>query len=362
MRIVLCVLLLVRAVCAEPEFFPASEPVQGHVMLVAEDGQKEAAALARAGIRLSAQPRANHSRTERRFGTALDRYPPDALQWPENFDPLFVTFRNNLNLIGLGSRAPLAWQTRTSGVICIDPNPVLSNYPAPLEGPFEIIGSRDTTCMSDYIGPRAPGLPFERNLRIDEPLLLVAPGADDEICRKLKGNVHKAAGSLAEDNSALGKEVRRWIAIQQHGSVLGFPEAQFVPSPNWQMRDVGDRIDAVVVQSNGLSTLDATEKAFLDDDQRRLSTHYVVDRDGKVVQMVDERHAAWNSGPSEICINLVSHRIEEPFSHAQYLALRHIVQELRTRWALPDSAIGGKSPVVFDRRRLLRMLNSDGAL
>jgi len=50
LRNLLCALLLTGPVLAEPEFFPASEPVQGHVMLVAEDGQKEAAALARAGI------------------------------------------------------------------------------------------------------------------------------------------------------------------------------------------------------------------------------------------------------------------------------------------------------------------------
>ncbi|MBX3166475.1 MAG: N-acetylmuramoyl-L-alanine amidase [Candidatus Eremiobacteraeota bacterium] len=351
MKKLLSLLFLTGAAWAEPQVFPAAEPVQGRVLLVAEDGQKEAAALAGAGIECLL------SRAKTPEELSQD------WKWAQN--------EGDLTLIGLGARAPLAWQSKVQGMICLDANPHPGHYTGILKPTVEGVDHAK-------VDPER-GLPYERSLNPAQPLFLVAPETSDEICQQLQGNVHKAAGSLAEANSAVQKEVRRWIAIQQPLPVIGLPDSKFIPSPNWGVRSLGDKIDTVVVHSTVINTLEGTERAFWDDKERRVSAHYVVDRDGTTVQMVDERRTAWHAGVSELegrtGVNDFSVGIElvnlndgrDPYTEAQYQAVQRIIQDLRGRWEVPDSHIvshaaiarpvGRKSdPVGFDFAKLLKML------
>ncbi|CAN0009486.1 unnamed protein product, partial [Phaeothamnion confervicola] len=151
----------------------------------------------------------------------------------------------------------------------------------------------------------------------------------------------------------------------------GLHGVTFVKSPNWDVRPLDGKIDAVIVHSTVINTLEGTERAFLDDKVRRVSAHYVVDRDGTVVQMVDERFTAWHAGVSELAgrtgVNDFSIGIEivnlndgkDPYTDAQYDAVARIIRDLRSRWEIPDSRVtshaniarpvGRKSdPVGFD--------------
>lgn len=372
MKTLLSLLLLTGAVWAEPQVFSAAEPVQGRVLLVAEDGQKEAAALAGAGIECML----SHASTAEELGQdwkwALDRYPWKSSTSETPQGQSVTVYKQKVSLIGLGARAPLAWQSPVSGAICIDPTPSPASYPN-AESPLKVILPE-----TGKVDPER-GLAYERSLIPNQPLLLVAPETSDQLCRQIQANVHKAAGSLAETNSAVQKEVRRWLAIQQPLPVVGLPDTKFLPSPNWGVRSVGDKIDTVVVHSTVINTLAGTERAFWDDKDRRVSAHYVVDRDGTTVQMVDERRTAWHAGVSELegrtGVNDFSVGIElvnlndgqDPYPEAQYQAVQRIIQDLRTRWSVPDSHIvshaaiarpvGRKSdPVGFDFARLLKML------
>ena len=353
MRTLLCLLLLTGAVSAEPRVFSASEPVQGHVMLVAEDGEKEAAALARAGLECVLSQADKDSELKADLEWARER------------------LGGKFTIIGMSSRCPLAFQ-QSVGTILID---------APPESEFyQSVGGR--------VSPNSPagrpnpsvGMPYEHELILLDPLFLVAPETSDETCKQLPGNVHKAAGSLSEDNSAVQKEVRRWIAIQQPLPVVGLPDTKFIPSPNWGVRSVGDKIDTLVIHSTVINTLEGTERAFLDDKERRVSAHYVVDRDGTTIQMVDERRTAWHAGVSELGgrtgVNDFSVGIElvnlndgkDPYPEAQYQAVKRILEDLRRRWEIPDDhvvshaaiarPVGRKSdPVGFDFARLLRLVD-----
>lgn len=372
MKTLLSFLLLTGAVWAEPQLFPAAEPVQGRVLLVAEEGQKEAEALAGAGIECML----SHAKTSEEFNKdwtwALDRYPWVASGGETANGLTFSASKPRVSLIGLGARSPLAWTANVSGPICIDPNPKPDIYPG-WERKMLDLG------QNSKVDPKV-GLGYERSLIPAEPLLLVAPETSDEICQQLKGNVHKAAGSLAEANSAVQKEVRRWIAIQQPLPVVGLPDTKFLPSPNWGVRSLGDKIDTLVIHSTVINTLEGTERAFWDDKERRVSAHYVVDRDGTTVQMVDERRTAWHAGVSELegrtGVNDFSVGIElvnlndgkDPYPEAQYQAVKRILEDLRTRWNIPDEhivshaaiarPIGRKSdPVGFDFEKLKRMLD-----
>jgi N-acetylmuramoyl-L-alanine amidase len=360
MKTLLSLLLLTGAVWAEPQLFPAVEPVQGRVLLVAEDGQKEAEALARAGIECLL----SHARTTEDFGQDWEWAHDHYGQRP-------------VSLLALGTKAPLAWPTQVNGSIYLDSDPKPASYPPPQRAALEIIGNAPTSNEGD--GKSLVARPYERDLNPQRPLFLVGPNTSDEVCKQLEGNVHKAAGSLAEDNSALQKEVRRWIAIQQPLSPIGLPDTKWVASPNWGVRSLGDKIDTVVVHSTVINTLAGTERAFWDDKERRVSAHYVVDRDGTTIQMVDERRTAWHAGVSELDgrtgVNDFSVGIElvnlndgkDPYPEAQYQAVKRIIQDLRSRWKVPDSHIvshaaiarpvGRKSdPVGFDFAKLLKLL------
>ncbi len=375
MKTLLSFLLLTGAVWAEPQLFPAAEPVQGRVLLVAEDGQKEAAALAGAGIECLL----SHAKTAEELGQdwewALDRYPWKSSSSQTGNSLTVTASKPRVSLIGLGERAHLAWTARLNGVICIDPSPRVDNYP---RWGKKTVGSG----QASKVDP-SQGLAYERSLIASEPLVLVAPETSDELCNQFEGNVHKAAGSLAEANSAVQKEVRRWIAIQQPLPVIGLPDTKFLPSPNWGVRSLGDKIDTLVIHSTVINTLEGTERAFWDDKERRVSAHYVVDRDGTTVQMVDERRTAWHAGVSELegrtGVNDFSVGIElvnlndgkDPYPEAQYQAVQRILQDLRTRWNIPDEHIvshaaiarpvGRKSdPLGFDFEKLKSMLGPTG--
>ncbi|MFN8613323.1 MAG: N-acetylmuramoyl-L-alanine amidase [Vulcanimicrobiota bacterium] len=352
-------LLLTGLAGAEPQLFKAAGLKQGNILLVAEDGVQEAQALAGAGFNCALSHASQIEEIQ-----ADELWTRKQVGWEAHQDePNSVTASNLVTVIGLGKKAPSVWKLR-GGVICLASQPQISDYPAgeALSAPT----SGDQRLFESSLNPRAP-------------LVLVAPDTDDKICQQLGPNCHKAAGSLTEANSALQKEVRRWLAIQQPGQRLGLPHTRFVASPNWGVRSLGDRIDTVVVHSTVINTLEGTERAFFDDKERRVSAHYVVDRDGTTVQMVDERRTAWHAGVSELegrtGVNDFSVGIElvnlndgqDPYPEAQYEAVVRIIKDLRTRWEIPDSHIvshaaiarpvGRKSdPVGFDFEKLKQML------
>lgn len=185
---------------------------------------------------------------------------------------------------------------------------------------------------------------------------------------------------LGVTDSPTQKALRKFVAMHAPLPPQGLPGASFVPSPNWSVRNLETRIDTVVLHSTVVDTMRETQDIFLDDGGRRVSAHYVVDRDGTVVQMVDERLMAHHAGVSELegrtGVNDFSVGIEmvnrndglDPYPDAQYRAVAAIVKDLRTRHAIPDERIvshaqiarpvGRKSdPLGFDLARLLEMLH-----
>lgn len=183
---------------------------------------------------------------------------------------------------------------------------------------------------------------------------------------------------LATPDSPAQKALRRSVAAQAPLPPLGMAGVEFVPSPNWSVRPLGTRVDAVVLHSTVEDTLEGTVAIFLDTEARQVSAHYVVDRDGKIVQMVDERLAAHHAGVSELAgrqrVNEFSVGIEmvnrndgiDPYPEAQVQAVAALLRDLRRRWDLPDERVvshaqvarpvGRKSdPLGFDFARLCRM-------
>ncbi len=156
----------------------------------------------------------------------------------------------------------------------------------------------------------------------------------------------------------------------------------FVPSPNYDARPLGTPITAVVVHATEIDTLQDTVGCFLSP-VMKVSAHFVVDRDGFVVQMVPVGMRAWHAGRSALNgvphVNDYSVGIElvnradgkDPYPAAQLRAAADIVRLLRQIAEIPDHRIvrhldvarpkGRKEdPPDFDLRAFRRLCRSAG--
>ncbi|MFN6924497.1 MAG: N-acetylmuramoyl-L-alanine amidase [Tabrizicola sp.] len=145
------------------------------------------------------------------------------------------------------------------------------------------------------------------------------------------------------------------------------------PSPNFGERRGGARVELVVLHYTAMPTCaEALER--LCDPASEVSAHYLIDRDGTVLQLVDEGARAWHAGAGawggagdvnsrSIGIELVNSG-SEPFAEPQMTALEHLLSAILRRHGLPPRAVIGHSDMAperkgdpgprFDWRRLAR--------
>jgi N-acetylmuramoyl-L-alanine amidase len=131
--------------------------------------------------------------------------------------------------------------------------------------------------------------------------------------------------------------------------------AQWQPSPNFDQR----RPNFIVLHQTSNDKL-ATALATLTDPRRKVSAHYLIGRDGSVMQLVDESARAWHAGDSwwggMSDLNSASIGIEldntgnEPFAEPQILALLALLEELRTRHRIPAANVLGHGDVAPGRK------------
>lgn len=76
---------------------------------------------------------------------------------------------------------------------------------------------------------------------------------------------------------------------------MGYPPFHAsTPSANYNDRK-GAPVDLLILHYTGMADDDAAVR-WLADPKSNVSCHYVVHRDGRIVQMVDEDHRAWHAG------------------------------------------------------------------
>ena len=155
----------------------------------------------------------------------------------------------------------------------------------------------------------------------------------------------------------------------------------FIASPNFDDRPSGGTVSCIVLHSTVVPTTEDTVKIFLDP-KRQVSAHFVVGKNGQVIQMVPVEKRAWHAGESVLegkpRVNEYSVGIEmvnlndgiDPYSDAQMYAVAGIVRLLRSRYVIPDSRIvshekialpaGRKSdPLNFDFSRLFQLAKGE---
>ena len=129
----------------------------------------------------------------------------------------------------------------------------------------------------------------------------------------------------------------------------------WIASPNH-----GPREPSLVVLH--YTTNDDAETAIrtLTNPQREVSAHYLIGRDGRIVQLVDEDRRAWHAGASywrgTRDVNSASIGIEldnngnEPFPAPQIDALLALLADLRKRYGIPAANVVGHSDVAPGRK------------
>ena len=127
------------------------------------------------------------------------------------------------------------------------------------------------------------------------------------------------------------------------------------PSPNFDER----RPNFVILHQ---TTNDDAERALLTltDPLKKVSAHYLVGRDGAVIQLVDERARAWHAGESWwgglTDLNSASIGIEldnngdEPFAEPQIAALLDLLADLKTRLRIPAANFLGHGDIAPGRK------------
>ncbi|MFA7262631.1 MAG: N-acetylmuramoyl-L-alanine amidase [Caulobacter sp.] len=133
------------------------------------------------------------------------------------------------------------------------------------------------------------------------------------------------------------------------------------PSPNFDARTKVP--DMLVLHYTGMKT-GAEALARLRDPEARVSSHYMVEEDGRIFRLVAEERRAWHAGRSfwkgEEGVNHASIGIEivnpghefgyRPFPEAQIAAVIALVADIRGRWSIEDDRILGHSDVAPARK------------
>ncbi|MEM0438226.1 MAG: peptidoglycan recognition family protein [Candidatus Micrarchaeia archaeon] len=95
-----------------------------------------------------------------------------------------------------------------------------------------------------------------------------------------------------------------------------------------------EKIDCVVLHHTETNNVEDTIRVLR---ERKVSAHYVIDRDGKIYQLVDEKRAAWHArgyNRRSIGIEIVSPG-DGTYTDAQYASLKALLGDIEGRYGIP---------------------------
>ncbi len=136
------------------------------------------------------------------------------------------------------------------------------------------------------------------------------------------------------------------------------------PSPNCRARPPGIVIDTLVLHYTGMRTAQAAINRLCDP-EAEVSSHYVVEEDGRIVRLVPEELRAAHAGvsfwrgrrmlnDSSVGIEIVNPGHEwgyRPFPEAQVEATEALCSAILRRHPIPPTGVVGHSDVAPDRKQ-----------
>lgn len=135
------------------------------------------------------------------------------------------------------------------------------------------------------------------------------------------------------------------------------------PSPNHDARPAGTPVDTLVLHYTGMPT-GAAALGRLCDASAKVSAHYLVEEDGRVFRLVDEKRRAWHAGVGSwrghrdvnarsIGIEIVNPGHEfgyRAFPAKQMAALRDLARDIMGRHPIPPRNVIAHSDVAPERK------------
>ena len=136
------------------------------------------------------------------------------------------------------------------------------------------------------------------------------------------------------------------------------------PSPNFNDRPPNTKIDILVLHYTGMPTsLDALN--HMCNPKSRVSSHYMVDMDGEIYQLVSEQNRAWHAGiscwrgNSNINDRSIGIELENPghefgyqrFPDKQIDSLIELAKEIINRHSIPARNVIGHSDISPSRKK-----------
>ena len=136
------------------------------------------------------------------------------------------------------------------------------------------------------------------------------------------------------------------------------------PSPNWNARRNGQSPDMLILHYTGMTSAEAALERLCDP-SAKVSSHYLIDRDGVCVQLVPEEARAWHAGLArwhgETDINSRSIGIElvNPghahgyidFPQTQMVALLRLLSSIHSRHTIPAAHVLAHSDIAPARKQ-----------
>jgi N-acetylmuramoyl-L-alanine amidase len=134
-------------------------------------------------------------------------------------------------------------------------------------------------------------------------------------------------------------------------------KCDFIESPNKVSRT--EKITAIIIHYTATLSLQSTLSWFLNPGAK-VSAHYVISRDGRVVQMVKDSDVAWHAGKSffngRTGVNQFSIGIElsatatSGFTEDQMSSLEQLLLELIRKYEIPITSIVGHQDIAPGRK------------
>ncbi len=136
-----------------------------------------------------------------------------------------------------------------------------------------------------------------------------------------------------------------------------------LPSPNHDARPDGAPVDMLILHYTGMAS-GAAAIARLRDPEAKVSAHYVVEEDGRILRLVPEDRRAWHAGVSHwrgatglnarsIGIEVVNPGHEHgyrPFPALQMAALCDLCLDILARHPIPPRHVLAHSDIAPDRK------------
>ena len=134
-------------------------------------------------------------------------------------------------------------------------------------------------------------------------------------------------------------------------------------SPNFDERPKGTKINSIIIHYTGMKTFEEAYKKLCDKSSK-VSSHYLIGRDGRIINLVDEKYRAWHAGVSRwkgidnLNNNSIGIELENPghefgyisFSKKQMNALILLCKEIKKRYDIKAEWVLGHSDISPGRK------------